>query len=153
MKNLRVFAKRKDSDEKLKGTGINIIGDTAILYNQYASYEVEPETVLLRADNHTMEEYNNPTTDSKLAFQLHEKIVQTIIDFMVETYPQHMLAPMALYIKAFVYESNNDIPSAKETYRVFLEKYPNDPLVEDVKASLRNAGIPLEELVRQFEEE
>ena len=76
-----------------------------------------------------------------------------IIDFMVETYPQHMLAPMALYIKAFVYESNNDIPSAKETYRVFLEKYPNDPLVEDVKASLRNAGIPLEELVRQFEEE
>ena len=76
-----------------------------------------------------------------------------IIDLMVETYPQHMFAPMALFIKAFVYESNNDILSAKETYRLFLEKYPNDPLVEDVKASLRNAGIPLEELVRQFEEE
>ena len=76
-----------------------------------------------------------------------------IVDLMIETYPQHMLAPMALYIKAFVYESVDDIPSAKETYRLFLEKYPNDPLVEDVKASLRNAGIPLEELVRQFEEE
>lgn len=76
-----------------------------------------------------------------------------IIDLMIETYPQHMLAPMALYIKAFVYERANDIPSAKETYRLFLEKYPNDPLVEDVKASLRNAGIPLEDLVRQFEEE
>lgn len=86
MKNLRVFAKRKDSDEKLKGTGINIIGDTAILYNQYASYEVEPETVLLRADNHMMEEYNNPTTNSKLAFQLHEKLVQTIIDFMADNH-------------------------------------------------------------------
>lgn len=84
MKNLRVFAKRKDSDEKLKGTGINIIGDTAILYNQYASYEVEPESVLLRADNHTMLDYDNPTTDNKLAFQLHEKLVQTVIDFMVE---------------------------------------------------------------------
>ncbi len=76
-----------------------------------------------------------------------------IVDLMIETYPQHMLAPMALYIKAFVYESVDDIPSAKETYRLFLEKYPNDPLVEDVKASLRNAGIPLEELVKQFEEE
>ncbi len=76
-----------------------------------------------------------------------------IIDLMIETYPQHMLAPMALYIKAFVYERANDIPSAKETYRLFLEKYPNDPLVEDVKASLRNAGISLNDLVRQFEEE
>ena len=85
MKNLRVFAKRKNSDENLKGTGINIIGDTAILYNQYASYEVEPETVLLRADNNMLE-YDNPTTDSKLALQLHEKIVQTIIDFMVENH-------------------------------------------------------------------
>ena len=84
MKNLRVFAKRKDSDEKLKGTGINIIGHTAILYDQYASYEVDPETVLLRADNHTMLDYDNPTTDNKLAFQLHEKLVQTVIDFMVE---------------------------------------------------------------------
>ena len=84
MKNLRVFAKRKDSNEKLKGTGINVIGDTAILYNQYASYEVEPESVLLRADNHTMLDYDNPTTDNKLAFQLHEKLLQTVIDFMVE---------------------------------------------------------------------
>ena len=33
-----------------------------------------------------MEEYNNPTTDSKLAFQLHEKLVQTVIDFMVENH-------------------------------------------------------------------
>lgn len=84
MKNLRVFAKRKDSQEKLKGTGINIIGDTAFLYDKYASYEVDPETILLRADNNTMENYIDPTTDSKLSFKLHEKIVQTIIDFMVE---------------------------------------------------------------------
>ena len=31
-----------------------------------------------------MLDYDNPTTDNKLAFQLHEKLVQTVIDFMVE---------------------------------------------------------------------
>ena len=76
-----------------------------------------------------------------------------IVDYMIATCPQHHLAPMALFVKAFVYERVGDIPSAKETYREFLERYPNDPMAEDVKASLRNAGIPLEELVRQFEEE
>ena len=33
------FAKRKNSDEKLKGTGINIFDGNAILYDRYASYE------------------------------------------------------------------------------------------------------------------
>ena len=76
-----------------------------------------------------------------------------IVDYMIATYPQHYLAPMALFVKAFVYERVGDIPNAKETYRDFLNKYPDSPMAEDVKASLRNAGIPLEELVRQFEEE
>ena len=84
MDNLRVFAKRKNSDEKLKGTGINIFDGNAILYDRYASYEVDSETVVLRADNRIMEDYVNPTTDSKLSFKLHEKLVQTVIDFMVE---------------------------------------------------------------------
>lgn len=83
MKNLRVFAKRKDSNEKLQGTGINIIGDTAILYNQYASYEVDPETILLRADNN-MEKYENPQTSKELTYELHQKLVQTVIDFLRE---------------------------------------------------------------------
>ena len=63
MKNLKVFAKRIGTDEKLTGTGINIIGDNAILYNKYASYEVDPESILLRADN-SLEEYVEPKTNS-----------------------------------------------------------------------------------------
>ena len=119
--------------------------ELADAYVQYAKEnpqdEMSPDMIFKALDFSVNVNVDNP-----------QKSIE-IIDLMIETYPQHMLAPMALYIKAFVYERANDIPSAKETYRLFLEKYPNDPLVEDVKASLRNAGIPLEDLVRQFEEE
>ena len=81
-----------------------------------------------------------------------EKSVE-VVDFFIEKFPQHRLAPMALYLKGFVYEKNHDVLKAKETYSIFLEKYPNDPLAEEVKVSLRNAGIPLNEIIRSFEEE
>ena len=83
MDNLRVYAKRKGSNEKLKGTGINIFDGNAILYDRYASYEVDPESVLLRA-NVSMEKYNNPQTNEQLTRELHERLVQTVLDFMNE---------------------------------------------------------------------
>jgi hypothetical protein len=83
MNSLRVYAKRLDSNEKLIGTGINIFDDNAILYDKYASYQVDPETVVLRRNN-VIEKYENPQTTDKLAYELHNKLVQTIIDFMNE---------------------------------------------------------------------
>lgn len=83
MENLRVYAKRLGSEEKLTGTGINIFDGNAILYDRYASYEVDPETVLLRGGKQ-MEQYENPQTNDKLTFELHNKLVQTVIDFMVQ---------------------------------------------------------------------
>lgn len=83
MDNLRVFAKRLGVNEKLTGTGINIFDGSAILYDKYASYEVEPESVLLRA-NVSMEKYKNPQTNEQLTHELHERLVQTVLDFMNE---------------------------------------------------------------------
>ena len=83
MENLRVFAKKLNSNEKIEGTGINIFDGQAFVYNKYVSYEVDPETILLRGSTNK-ENYENPKTDETLATKLHEKLVQTIIDFMVE---------------------------------------------------------------------
>lgn len=83
MDNLKVFAKRLGTNEKLTGTGINIFDGNAILYNKYASYEVDPETIVLRSKNE-MENYENPTMDNHLTYKLHEKLMQTVIDFLVE---------------------------------------------------------------------
>jgi TolA-binding protein len=67
-------------------------------------------------------------------------------------YPNYDKAPYCLFLQGFVYESQlNDTAKAKELYRQVIEKYPNDKLAEDAKASIDNMGKPLEELIREFE--
>lgn len=83
MKSLRVYAKRLGTNEKIEGTGVNIFDNNAIVYNRYASYEVEPETIVFRSNNNKLK-FENPNTDTKLTHELHNKLVQTVIDFMVE---------------------------------------------------------------------
>lgn len=83
MKNLRVYAKQLETNEKVIGTGINLFDNQAFVYDKQETYEVNPETIVLRADN-TLGKYENPITDNSLTFKLHEKLVQTVIDFMLE---------------------------------------------------------------------
>ncbi len=76
-----------------------------------------------------------------------------IADVLIEKYPDFEMTPMAMFIKGFVYENKlGDLQNAEITYRQFIEKYPNSPIVEDVKATLENLGLTPEELVRKFEE-
>lgn len=75
-----------------------------------------------------------------------------IADMIVSRYPDHNLAPMALYLKGFVYEElMHSNYNAEKAYNEFLEKYPDNPMVEEVKASLKNIGISNLELIRRFE--
>ena len=76
-----------------------------------------------------------------------------IADVLVEKYPDFEMTPMAMFIKGFVYENMiGDLQNAEMTYRQFIEKYPNNPMVEDVKSTLENLGLTPEELIRKFEE-
>ena len=76
-----------------------------------------------------------------------------IADVLIEKYPDFEMTPMAMFIKGFVYENMiGDLQNAEMTYRQLIEKYPNNPMVEDVKATLENLGLTPEELIRKFEE-
>ena len=76
-----------------------------------------------------------------------------IANILIEKYPDFEMTPMAMFIKGFVYENMiGDLQNAEMTYRQFIEKYPNNPMVEDVKATLENLGLTPEELIRKFEE-
>ncbi len=76
-----------------------------------------------------------------------------IANVLIEKYPDFEMTQMAMYLKGFVYEDMiGDLQNAEMTYRQFIEKYPNSPIVEDVKATLENLGLTPEELVRKFEE-
>ena len=81
-----------------------------------------------------------------------EKAVK-IADVLIEKYPDFEMTPMAMFIKGFVYENMiGDLQNAEKTYRQFIEKYPENPMLEDVKSTLENLGLSPEELIRKFEE-
>ncbi|MBR5146093.1 MAG: tetratricopeptide repeat protein [Bacteroidales bacterium] len=76
-----------------------------------------------------------------------------IANVLIEKYPDFEMTPMAMFIKGFVYENMiGDLQNAEVTYRQFIEKYPNNSMVEDVKSTLENLGLTPEELIRKFEE-
>ena len=76
-----------------------------------------------------------------------------IADMLIEKYSDFEMTPMAMYLKGFVYENIvGDLQNAEMTYRQFIEKYPESPMVEDVKATIENLGLSPEELIRKFEE-
>ena len=76
-----------------------------------------------------------------------------IANVLIEKYPDFEMTPMAMFIKGFVYENMiGDLKNAEATYRQFIEKYPESPMVGDVKATLENLGLTPEELIRKFEE-
>ncbi len=75
-----------------------------------------------------------------------------IADIMIEQYPDFEMTPMAMFLKGFVYENMmNDNDKALDTYHQFMEKYPNSPLVNDVKSTIENIGLTPEELIKKFE--
>ena len=76
-----------------------------------------------------------------------------IADMLIDKYPDFEMTPMAMYLKGFVYENIvGDLHNAEMTYRQFIEKYPENPMVGEVKATIGNLGLSPEELIRKFEE-
>jgi len=71
----------------------------------------------------------------------------------MKDYPDKPKAAVCMFFKAYIYENimaNYD--KAKETYLLFIEKYPDNEFVKDARAALMNIGKTPEQLVREFEE-
>lgn len=81
-------------------------------------------------------------------FHVAEKSFQKLL----EKYPNHADAPMALFLLAFTFENlKGDRKSAEECYRKFLKQYPSHPLAKDVRFSLENIGKSPEEILNEIE--
>ena len=61
--------------------------------------------------------------------------------------------PMAVFMKAFVFDQVNDTASARKYYQKFIRENPDHELVEDAEISIENLGKTLEEILQEFEEE
>ncbi len=85
------------------------------------------------------------TNNTRKALQLWEKLY--------DEYRSYEKAPQALFLQGFIYENDlKNLDKAKEIYKNFLQKYPKDDLVDDVKFSLDNLGKPADEIIKAFEE-
>jgi TolA-binding protein len=71
-----------------------------------------------------------------------------------EGFPAYRLTPDGMFLQAFTYENSlQDKDNAKRYYSMFLEKYPNHELAASAKTSLEQIDIPLEELVKKFQQQ
>lgn len=76
----------------------------------------------------------------------------SLFDQYVKDYPDKPKASLCLFFKAFVYENiMQDMDKARETYLLFIEKYPSDDFTKDAKMALMNLGKTPDMLVREFE--
>jgi len=67
-------------------------------------------------------------------------------------FPDYEKASTCIFLQAFIFENQiKDIEKARKLYEFFIEKYPNHILVKDAKASLKNLGKSLEEIIKEFE--
>lgn len=121
----------------------NVANELVKKYEEYAN-EYKTDTIspmyLFKAGELAMS-----LNDGMKAMMLYKKVEQE--------FPDYKKAPVSIFLQAFLYENYlNDKESAKKLYNTFISKYPNHELVKDAKASLENIDIPLEDLIKKFEE-
>jgi len=68
---------------------------------------------------------------------------------LLERDPDHERAPLALFYKAtIVGDMLNEDENAKMLYQEFIDKYPDHPLAESAKESIKLQGKSLDEIVK-----
>lgn len=59
--------------------------------------------------------------------------------------------PMAIFMKAFVYDQMRDTAHARIYYKKFVRQFPNHKLAKDARISVQNLGKSLDEIVKNFD--
>lgn len=59
--------------------------------------------------------------------------------------------PMAVFMKAFVFDQANDTARARIYYNKFISEFPDHKLADDAQISLNNLGKSLKEIVDSFD--
>lgn len=81
-------------------------------------------------------------------------IAVQLLERIIVKFPNHSKVAQALFYQAFIYDTQlHLVETAKEKYRIFAQKFPNDPMASSANATLMQleAGLSDEDLVRMFE--
>jgi tetratricopeptide (TPR) repeat protein len=75
-----------------------------------------------------------------------------LYDNLIYLYPDHLEIPNAMFIKGFLLENNLGLKElAKETYHLFLNRFPNHERAKDVNFLLKNLGVPDADLLKDIQ--
>jgi TolA-binding protein len=75
-----------------------------------------------------------------------------LFDKLLKDYPSSPKAALGLFFKGYVQENLlKNLDQAKETYLLFIEKYPDNDFADDAQASIDNLGKTPEQMIREFE--
>jgi outer membrane protein assembly factor BamD (BamD/ComL family) len=76
----------------------------------------------------------------------------TLFDQYIAQYPDQPKAGMSLFFKGFIYENVlMNLDKARETYLLFIEKYPADEFADDAQMAIQNLGKTPEMMIQEFE--
>ena len=156
-------------------TQINVLAENYLAYaNTFPEDSLTPKYLLTMAKNHLK---NTPQRDSaafyaQRVFKDYEKSsyapeamffyasMQSNPNERIhwynqtyETFKESEWAGDALVAMAVQYENMGNREKALEVYGSYLAAYPNGEHAQDVKLSIKNIDVPLEELIQQFEEQ
>ena len=66
-------------------------------------------------------------------------------------FPSAKVAPIALFHQAHCFEALDQYLIAKNTYKDFIERYPNHPYVSEAKGMIQIINLSDEELIQKFQ--
>jgi outer membrane protein assembly factor BamD (BamD/ComL family) len=124
------------------------------------SFNKEKADSLLSQYKTFIEKYPNDTMSPGFLFKAANIAMNSgdgpgslkLFDQYLQNYPDKPKASLCLFFKAFIFENiMQDLEKARETYLLFIEKYPNDDFAKDAGMALMNLGKSPDMLVREFE--
>ena len=75
----------------------------------------------------------------------------TLYDWIIKRYPKYENAPMALFLKGFIFENDlKNSDEAKKIYENFLATYPDHEFADQTKFLLKHLGKSAEEILKDI---
>ncbi len=73
------------------------------------------------------------------------------LDTVINNYPNYEHFATCHFYKGFVLENvARDLENARLAYQEFIDKFPNDPMVNDARISIENLGLTPEEMLEKI---
>jgi outer membrane protein assembly factor BamD (BamD/ComL family) len=159
MVSIGLMAGCKPSKEKIISRIDNL--EKSIFSPEVVSFNKEKADSLLTFYGDFVKNYPNDSLSPGYVFKAANIAMNSgdgpkslkFFDQYIQNYPGAPKAPMCMFFKAFIYENlMQDLDRARETYILFIEKYPSSDFTNDAKLALMNLGKTPDMLVKEFEE-